>query len=453
MKTDAPDLGAFITVFRALNTFNPSRARSSRFNHDDATPTSSLLSPSEDDSEVPGGSTVWSQRPIASYLSSESPESPPSSSSPEPTELDSTEDPSLGSRGSGGAEERDREEDTVDSSNQPSLGLFGALDFLAAERAKFAAQRDAAGHRGNSSTTSDGTWQHALSPRRKRRRKRNRSAGISKNRTRHPDESPPAAGDAEETAEGATVSYDDADDSSYSSDGPSRQQYYKSTPPTPPPELKRQAQKASGSSVQPRIHHSKSTPSLRLPSSMPIDARVLQLRNLAHKLRMLFPQDAASLSAILSNDHPSPTEVVDPRGPEPRSKDTLIHIFIDQYVARAFFRSYLILSSQLEYLVRLFDISETTLSPHGPQAEVHVSCSTCTHTGTRSSRNPSRPRDFFTSLPACRLCRAVGIRGQCSAPRPRHGRWSRPPARGYKQRRPKPITPSIFSYPFTWIYP
>ena len=331
---DAPDLGAFITVFRALNTLHPSRVYGpTRFNNDDATPTSSLtFSPSEEDSEVPGLSTVWSHRPIASYLSSGSPESPPSSSSPAPTELDSTEDPVLESHGSGGAEGGEAEDDTLENSTQPSLGLLGTLDFLAAERAKFVAQRDAAGHRGNSSNTSDGTWQHALSPRRKRRRKRNRSTGVTKNRDRRAEGSSAAVGDAEETVEGATASYDDADSSSSSFDvTSSQQQYYKSTPPTPPPELQRQ--RAVISSGQPRIHHSKSTPSLRLPASMPIDARVLQLRNLAHKLRMLFPQDAESLSAILSKDHPSATEVVDPRGPEPRSQDTLIHVFIDQYVA------------------------------------------------------------------------------------------------------------------------
>ncbi|TCD67617.1 hypothetical protein EIP91_012182 [Steccherinum ochraceum] len=329
---DAPDLGAFITVFRALNTLHPTRIHGARYNNGDATPTSSLLSPSEDDSEVPRGSTVWSNRTIASYISTGTPESPPRSSSPspEPTEAEDTEDPSTGSQGSAGAEGAERketEDDALDSSAQPSLGLLGALDFLAAERAKFVAQRDAAGLRGNSSNTSDGTWQHAISPRRKRRRKRNRSAGTSKHRNRIPEGSLAPLGDAEETVEGATASYDDADDSSSSFDAPSQQQYYKSTPPTPPPEL--QTHRKSGLLSVPKIHHSKSTPSLRLPASMPIDARVLQLRNLAHKLRMLYPQEAASLSAILSNDHPSPAEVVDPRGPEPRPKDTLVHIFID----------------------------------------------------------------------------------------------------------------------------
>ncbi|KAJ3540977.1 hypothetical protein NM688_g6148 [Phlebia brevispora] len=74
---------------------------------------------------------------------------------------------------------------------------------------------------------------------------------------------------------------------------------------------------------------------------MPIDARVLQLRNLAHKLRMLFPRDAAALSAILSHDQPDASDFVDPRGPAPRMKDTLIHVFIDHSNILIGFLSYL----------------------------------------------------------------------------------------------------------------
>ena len=85
----------------------------------------------------------------------------------------------------------------------------------------------------------------------------------------------------------------------------------------------------SAGDPRPQIPHSKSTPTLRLPITMPIDARVLQLRNLAHKLRMLFPKEATALSAVLSNDQPDGEDFVDPRGPVPRTKDTPIHIFID----------------------------------------------------------------------------------------------------------------------------
>ena len=81
----------------------------------------------------------------------------------------------------------------------------------------------------------------------------------------------------------------------------------------------------------PPLLHSKSTPSLRLTTtSLPLDPRVLKLRALAHKLRLLFPEDAPRLSSILSNDQAEDGDFVDPRGPKPQSKDTLIHVFIDQ---------------------------------------------------------------------------------------------------------------------------
>ncbi|CAL1711037.1 unnamed protein product [Somion occarium] len=185
------------------------------------------------------------------------------------------------------------------------------------------------GQRGNSSTTSDGTWRHPLIARRKRRRKRNRSA---QDKTR-PGSEPTEI--TEDAVADATASPDDADDSSSSLEPPASPQYYKSTPPTPPPEVeaaerrRRQRSAAPSTFERPSIHHSKSTPSLRLPAALPIDPRVLQLRNLAHKLRMLFPKDAEYLADILSDDHPSPSDVVDPRGPTPQSQDTLIHVFID----------------------------------------------------------------------------------------------------------------------------
>jgi len=50
---------------------------------------------------------------------------------------------------------------------------------------------------------------------------------------------------------------------------------------------------------------------------------------LAHKLRLLFPEDAPRLSSILSNDQADAENFVDPRGPKPQSKDALIHVFID----------------------------------------------------------------------------------------------------------------------------
>lgn len=272
---------------------------------------------------------MWDHDSIAPYLSS-SPESPPPPS-PSPPDSDSIHN----SEGNDLPVDYDSVEINTEAADQPSLGLLGALEFLAAERARLVAARgDAVGQRGNSSTTSDGTWQHALamSPRRKRRRKRNKSE-----RRPDPEESPTVAtnGDADDTAGNVTASQDDADDSSSSID-PSSPQYYKSVPPSPPPQQQESTRRNQRSTVQTtndttlRIHHSKSTPTLRLPITMPMDARVLQLRNLAHKLRMLFPQEAASLADVLSNDNPNSSDLSDPRGPIPRSHDTLIHVFIDQ---------------------------------------------------------------------------------------------------------------------------
>jgi hypothetical protein len=67
---------------------------------------------------------------------------------------------------------------------------------------------------------------------------------------------------------------------------------------------------------------------------MPPDPRILQLRSLAHKLRLLFPENAPELTTILSSNDlaESASTFVDPRGPTPQSQDTLIHIFIDQSV-------------------------------------------------------------------------------------------------------------------------
>ncbi len=327
---DAPDLGAFTTVFRALTNFNPRTGPLDLSDSEGATPRSTwILSPSDYESEAAGGSTVWNHGPIASYLTSSSPETPPDSVSPTDTES-AYELPAARV-----AERGDFDLDTIDDDilEQPSLGLAGALDFLAAERAKFAAQRDAAGMRGNSSATSDGTWRHVIQPRRKRRRKRNRSVQDSSVVRRPLTGEATTVATGDETLEGAAALYDDADDSSSESDEADPPNYYESTPATPPPGVRdKRNLRPLATDGHPKIHHTKSTPSLRLPMTMPIDARVLQLRNLAHKLRMLFPKDAAALSAILSNDQPDASDFVDPRGPVPRMKDTLIHVFIDQSV-------------------------------------------------------------------------------------------------------------------------
>ncbi|KAI0700285.1 hypothetical protein BC835DRAFT_442595 [Cytidiella melzeri] len=304
MSTDAPDLGAFTTVFRALNTYQPPRAVNDSVTQLDSdesarTPTSSFLL-SDYDSEAPVNTTVWAHRNIADYLDE-------TDDNPEPASP--TED-----------------------GEQPSLGLLGALDFLAAERLKFAAQLPPAGsiaREHSSNATSDDTWIHAVvQPRRKRRRKMNRSNSVQVRR--------PAAGDGSADATGEVDTTNDEEegeeDSTDSSDIREPPRYYESTPPSPPVNATRAGREQRKEKEQENrltMHPSHSTPSLRLTASIPIDPRVLQLRNLAHKLRMLFPKDAASLAAVLSDDQPGSDDFVDPRGPVPHSKDTLVHVFLD----------------------------------------------------------------------------------------------------------------------------
>ena len=227
--------------------------------------------------------------------------------------------------------------------DQPSLGdLDEALGFLAAERARLLAQRKAGarttGNTSSTTTTSDSIYRHVIQPRRKRRRKRNRSEGVSRvrasEREDHLTETTTTAGADDVGDDGG----DEAYESSSSIDNTSspsaairataahiRFQTERGRRPVVPLE----AQKS-------RLIHSRSTPNLIPPVSLPLDARVLHLRNLAHKLRLFFPNDAAALRDVL---HPETTSgvteesgFVDTRGPEPGSQDTLIHVFIDQCV-------------------------------------------------------------------------------------------------------------------------
>jgi hypothetical protein len=161
--------------------------------------------------------------------------------------------------------------------------LDEALSFVASERARYTAQRD----KGVS-------WRHVIEPRRKRRRKKSMATPT-------------------DTTEGGE---DSPSSSSVDLDAPpSSFPFHKSTSGTPGrPKDKRHRRRA--------LRHTKSTPNLDsllvLPSSVPaLDPRVLQLRSLTHKLRLLFPEDSAALSAILARDFPGGSEFVDPRGPVP----------------------------------------------------------------------------------------------------------------------------------------
>lgn len=166
---------------------------------------------------------------------------------------------------------------------------------------------------------------HATEPRRRRRRKKSKPGQFL---LRDDGDAPT------ETTEGAGDQ--DADDSSSSLDlePSSSYPYHKSTPGTPPRTQETRSQRRTAEN---NLRHSKSTPNLDLSLSGSIDPRILQLRSLTHKLRLLFPEDSAALSALLSNDFPGGSNFVDPRGPVPRVQDPLIHVFIDQYVAKSTF--------------------------------------------------------------------------------------------------------------------
>lgn len=308
LRADAPDLGAFATVFRELNnTYQHPRGNGNGHHLTDSgesarTPTSTFLF-SDYDSEAPVGSTVWAQGPIADYL-------------------DQTDS-------------EDADQGDVEDGAQPSLGLAGVFDFLAEERARLAAMREAntaagriAGH--SSSTTSDGTWRHVVPARRRRRKRRADRSQSLHDQVRHSTSLDPTEEAAENDEDGDE---DGEGDTSTSDSAPAN--YYESTPASPGPSSRHRRDRSNASTAdgRPVIHHTRSTPSLRLPATVPIDPRVLQLRNLAHKLRMLYPKDARFLSAILSDDQPDDLDFIDPRGPVPRPKDTPVHVFIDQYVA------------------------------------------------------------------------------------------------------------------------
>jgi hypothetical protein len=216
--------------------------------------------------------------------------------------------------------------------DQPSLGyLDEALGFIAAERARFFASRDAAGGagHGNRSSTSDSAFRAIVQSRKKRRKKKvvkSHSQGPANRKYLFLDSDPrveDAAGDpsgaGDPTLEGTSSSFE-------TSSSPAKN----ATPVTARGRDSRKKGKGVETTTS-SLLHSKSTPSLRLTTTfLPLDPRVLRLRALAHKLRLLFPEDAARLSSILSNDQANEEDFVDPRGPKPQSKDTLIHVFVDQ---------------------------------------------------------------------------------------------------------------------------
>lgn len=335
---DPPDLGAFTDVFRALNEFQheprtvigiPIPITQLDYSH--RTPTSSLvaLSPVTTEANAARGrsgppflSSSWrtERRPRARSLSpdmnSDNSDTEGEELFPETVEVRSYDFDS-------GVDVLDEDGD------HPSLGyLDEALGFIAAERAKFFASRDAAGGAGagNRSSTSDSAFRASVQSRKKRKKKAVKSYSqgpvnrtplslVSDPRIEGTAGDPNAAGDA--TLEDTSSSFE-------SSSSPAKHA-------TPVTARVRDSRKKKAVEATTPLLHSKSTPSLRLTTTLlPLDPRVLKLRALAHKLRLLFPEDASRLSSILSNDQANEEDFVDPRGPKPQSKDTLIHVFIDQ---------------------------------------------------------------------------------------------------------------------------
>jgi len=342
---DPPDLGAFTDVFRALNEFQQEPRTViaipipiTQLDHRSRTPTSSLaaLSPVTTQSNATRGrtdplfpSSSWrdgqrrNARSLSPGVDSDNSHTEGEELFPETVEIKSCDfDFDFDS----GVDVLDKDGD------QPSLGyLDEALGFIAAERAKFFASRDATGGAGagNRSSTSDSVFRAIVQSRKKRRRKKvveSHSQGPA-NRTplsldsdpRIEDPAIDPSGPGDGTLEGTSSSFE-------SSSSPAKN----ATPISAKGRDSRKKGKALEMTTLPRLH-SKSTPSLLLTNTtLPLDPRVLKLRALAHKLRLLFPEDAARLSSILSNDQADEGDFVDPRGPKPRAKDTLIHVFVDQ---------------------------------------------------------------------------------------------------------------------------
>ncbi|KAI0311497.1 hypothetical protein OF83DRAFT_1177511 [Amylostereum chailletii] len=334
---ESPDLGAFTTVFRAFQELQP-RTFPTHFNNgldlSATTPTTSSLSPTEL-SDPNRSSTVWNNEDLPSYLSFSSRDatsrhtrsirSPPPSSTPSDSDTE-------------GEPGDDDEYNDDPPRDQPSLGNFdAAIEFLAGERARFAARRDTA-LRGNSST-SDGAWEpQPAPPRRKRRRKKAKSPLRPLTlATRDRD-----GNDTHQSRTETLETEQDAEDESSSSPdiSSSSPANPKSSPATP---LRRRRERERGTRPAAaattmtattdthRLVHSLSTPSLR---SAPLDPQVVRLRSLAMKLKFLFPTEADRLAYVLSNAslNASTPDFIDTRGPAPRAttpNEPITHVFID----------------------------------------------------------------------------------------------------------------------------
>lgn len=213
----------------------------------------------------------------------------------------------------------------IDLGDQPSLGnLGGAFSFLAAERARIAARDRGTG---KDSSTSDGAWRNEAEPRRtrKRRRKKARVIQLLQRDRENVEQESTSHTTGTSTVLGVFGTTDVIAVSSNPEPEPETEESLSSgdnaaaTIPSTP---------AHRSSLD-RLRHSRSTPSLHL-SQIPANPQILKLRCLAHKLRLKFPEDYDRITALLTQDFSgADSDFSDPRGPAPRPRDSLIHVFID----------------------------------------------------------------------------------------------------------------------------
>lgn len=319
--TEPADLGAFTTVFRVMNQFQQQQQTVLVPPRSDSRITNSN---SENESDVGETSTVWSQRPIASYLerddTGESTRSISTSNSPEVLSEEEEE------RGSESSDTEGLFEDDVDGLT-PSLGdLDSALGFLAAEKAKLSASH-LDGRSTSHSSTGESAWRHVVEPKRKRRRKRKGALSIL--RTLEHDEDIPAG------ARTATV-VPTPEASSSSPDLSSSPDKTGTSPPqhdsAPAISKPRRPKARLLSHPQSPQHIPSSSPSITSrPVPIQPDPRLLRLRSLAKKLRHDFPQNESQLKQVLVDDFPE-NDLIDPRASEPLIGDALIHVFVDQWV-------------------------------------------------------------------------------------------------------------------------
>ncbi|KZV93960.1 hypothetical protein EXIGLDRAFT_748908 [Exidia glandulosa HHB12029] len=298
--SDEPaDLGDFNTVFRALSILNTAASQPPLRVFPVPPPTSSVatntspslpaLSESEEIDDSDADQPSWKQRSMASTLS------PSGQRSRAPPSLPSTPPPEQQL-----ALDDDDEDDDEDAANDtegelegddmlPSLGyLDSALGFIAEERARLAAQTQANG------VNSDTVIPQA---RRKRRRRR-----------RTPRQEGDDASPEYDTSTGDALSAPEPGSRRSMPHTPRSRRTAPRQPATAPPQTHVQAQ----------------------PLLTPSPA-VQRLRSLAHKLRALYPDDAAHITHVLREmQEPSePGAFVEVRGPPATPADPVVHVIVD----------------------------------------------------------------------------------------------------------------------------